>query len=458
MAISSAKILVVEDERLIRAALCDRLRAEGLDVREAATLAEATHQLVPAIDLLVLDDRLPDGRGLAALPALLQLSPHMPVIMVATATSVSAAVEAMQAGVWHYFVKPVHLDELLLKIHQALEIARLRHEVKLLRDVVRAPWGLHAMLGESQPMQRVRMLLAKVAATSGATVLLTGESGTGKDLAAKIIHYGGARADKPFMTITCSALQETLLESELFGHEKGAFTDARTQKKGLLEIAAGGTVFLDEIGEMSGPLQAKLLRFLEEKTFKRVGGAQDVAIDVRIVAATNRDLAADVEAGRFRRDLYYRLRVLPIELPPLRERPGDVALLLQTFLRRFSEEFKKPVHAVSDTAVGLLAQLPWLGNVRELRNAVERAVLLADAGELGFADFLLTPVSAVIAHRVPLVLPADGIDVDALQDDLVRQAMVRTVGNQTRAAQLLGLSRDQVRYRLDKMAAHLPSD
>ena len=447
----ASKILVVDDERLIRWSIRERLRQEGFEVVEAGTLADAMVQLQQGVDLMLLDNGLPDGNGLDALPAIRLAAPDVIVIMLTGTNSVEAAVAAMKAGAWHYLTKPVNLDELAVKIHQALETMHLRREVQVLREVVSSPWGPETIVGQSHAIQNVRQLLGKIARTAGSTVLLTGESGTGKDLAAKVIHYSSARANKPFMNITCSALQETLLESELFGHEKGAFTDARAQKKGLLELAAGGTVFLDEIGEMSLGLQSKVLRFLEEKTFKRVGGAQDVSIDVRVIAATNRDLHTEVTAGRFREDLFYRLRVLPVELPPLRDRPGDVQALIDFFLRRFSQELKKPVRAVSPTAMHVLAQQPWPGNVRELRNAVERAVLLAESDELSLDDFLLASTRTTHVHAQTIVLPEDGIDLDALQDELVRQALARTSGNQTRAAQLLGLSRDQIRYRLERM-------
>ena len=450
---TDAKILIVDDERLIRWSIRERLKSEVGEIFEAATLADAMTYLKQGVDLMLLDNRLPDGEGLAALPAIRLAAPDTIIIMLTGNNSVSAAVEAMKAGAWHYLTKPVNLDEVVIKVRHALETKRLRREVQTLREVVSAPWGPSTIVGQSAAIQNVRALLTKIARTPGSTVLLTGESGTGKDLAAKVIHYNSARASKPFMNITCSALQETLLESELFGHEKGAFTDARTQKKGLLELSAGGTVFLDEIGEMSLALQSKVLRFLEEKAFKRVGSATDVAVDVRVIAATNRDLHAEVAAGRFREDLFYRLRVLPVELPPLRERPGDVAVLAEFFLTRFAQEFKKPVRRLAESAVRMLMHQNWPGNVRELRNAMERAVLLADTEELTVDDFLLPVTRAHQAQGQAIVLPEEGLDLDALQDELVRQAIARTSGNQTRAAQLLGLSRDQIRYRLERMAA-----
>jgi transcriptional regulator with PAS, ATPase and Fis domain len=278
---------------------------------------------------------------------------------------------------------------------------------------------------------------------------LNGESGTGKDLAAKVIHYNSDRAQKPFMNITCSALPEALLESELFGHERGAFTGADRQKRGLLETADGGTVFLDEIGEMVPGLQAKLLRFLEEKTFKRVGGAVDIHVDVRVVAATNRKLDEEVRAGRFREDLYYRLNVLPIMLPPLRDRIDDIPLLVDFYIDSYNAEFKKKIRGVTPEAMKRLQSYGWPGNIRELRNTVERAMLLADGDVLNPNDFTIGGGATVkLGDRVEL--PANGIDLEQLERSLVVQALDRTQWNQTRAAALLGLNRDQIRYRIEK--------
>ena len=298
--------------------------------------------------------------------------------------------------------------------------------------------------------------MLKVAGSPASTVLLTGESGTGKDLAAKVLHYASARATRPFMNITCSALPDTILESELFGHERGAFTDARTQKRGLLESADGGTVFLDEIGEMAPQLQAKLLRFLEDKTFKRVGGVADIRVDVRVVAATNRQLEDEVKKGRFREDLYYRLNVLPIVLPPLRSRADDIPALVHHFVDAYNTEFRKRVRGVNPEAMSVLRSYGWPGNIRELRNAVERAMLLADGEQLTADHF---PVATGGGTRLTegVELPASGIDLEQLERSLVVQALERSGWNQTRAATLLGLNRDQIRYRIDKFKLEKPA-
>jgi transcriptional regulator with GAF, ATPase, and Fis domain len=297
-------------------------------------------------------------------------------------------------------------------------------------------------------MAALRNLVAKVAASPASTVLLTGESGTGKDLVAKVLHYASDRSSRPFMNITCSALPEALLESELFGHERGAFTDARAQKRGLLETADGGTVFLDEIGEMVPALQAKLLRFLEEKTFKRVGGALDLHVDVRVIAATNRNLEEEVAKGRFRSDLFYRLNVLPISLPSLRSHVEDIPVLAAFFIDGFNREFRKNVLGATAASQRLLQTYGWPGNVRELRNVIERAMLLCEGDRLEPSDF--SALRAAPTSEDGIELPAPGLDLEKLERSLVIQALKRSHGNQTRAAGLLGLNRDQIRYRIEK--------
>src|SRR5262249_3441638 len=345
--------------------------------------------------------------------------------------------------------KPFNLDELSLVVQKALETTRLRREVKALRASQSEPYAIDRIVGESAPMTALKSLLQKVAASPASTVLLRGESGTGKDLAAKTIHYNSTRASRPFMNITCSALPDTLLESELFGHERGAFTDARQQKIGLLESADGGTVFLDEIGEMVPALQAKLLRFLEEKAFKRVGGSADVRVDGGEIAAATRDLGAAVKGGRFREALYSGLNVTQTVLPPLRDRLSDVPLLANYYIDVFNREFRKSIRGVSAETLEVLKGYRWPGNVRELRNAVERAMLLG-AGPWLTADLLPIAAGAGSTVRVMLELPDDGVNLETLERELVVQALKRTGGNQTKAATLLGLNRDQIRYRIEK--------
>jgi DNA-binding NtrC family response regulator len=446
------RVLVVEDEPMIRWSLVERLRSEGHEVTEAATAAEALEHARQGVDLVLLDYRLPDGDGLGVLKQFRDFDPDMLVIMLTAHKSVETVVEAMRIGAFDYTTKPFELDDVALRVGRALETTRLRRELRTLRDTLSKPFGIESLIGESDAMQRLKTLVRKVASSPGSTVLITGESGTGKDLLAKVIHYSSARAHHPFLNITCSALPDALLESELFGHERGAFTDARQQKRGLLEQAEEGTVFLDEIGEMAPQLQAKLLRFLEEKAFRRVGGAGDVRVDVRVIAATNRDLEEAVQAGRFREDLYYRLNVLRVEVPSLRARASDVPLLAQHYIETFGREFSRAVRGLSRAAEETLKAHTWPGNVRELRNLVERAVLLCDREMLQPDDFetLQGGRTRPKGPNGPFELPADGVNLEELEKSLVLQALERTGGNQTRAAALLSLHRDQIRYRLEK--------
>ena len=443
-----ATILIVDDEELIRWSLRERLKSDGYEILEAGTGSEALEQFKAGVDLVLLDYRLPDTDGLSLLRELKKLDPDILVILLTSFVSVETAVESMKLGAFHFANKPFNVDDVSATVARALETTRLRREVKQLRENEARPYTLRAIVGESPVMEALRQMVAKVAASPASTVLLTGESGTGKDLIAKTIHYSSTRASRPFMNITCSALPEQLLESELFGHERGAFTDARLQKRGLLESADGGTVFLDEIGEMVPALQAKLLRFLEEKSFKRVGGAGDIRVDVRVVAATNRNLEEQVAKGGFRSDLYYRLDVLPIRLPALREHAEDVPALANFFIDAFNREFKKRISGLSPAASTLLKGYGWPGNVRELRNVVERAMLLTEGDRLDVHDF--GALKTGLGSGDPFELPAGGVALEDLERSLVVQALRRAGGNQTKAAALLGLNRDQIRYRIEK--------
>ncbi len=446
------RVLIVDDENLVRWSLSERLRADDREILEAGTAAEAVERAATGVDLVLLDYKLPDDNGLSVLKRLRALDPDTVVIMLTAHKSVETVVEAMKAGAFDYATKPFDLDDVAIRVERALDATRLRRELRTLRDSLSRPHTIASIIGESDVMASIKALARKVAQSPGSTVLITGESGTGKDLVAKVIHYASSRAARPFLNITCSALPETLLESELFGHERGAFTDARQQKRGLLEQADEGTVFLDEIGEMVPALQAKLLRVLEEKMFRRVGGSGDIQVDVRVIAATNRNLEDLVREGKFRDDLYYRLNVLRIELPPLRARAEDIPLLAQHFVEDFSREFKRSVRGLTPEALEVLSSYSWPGNVRELRNMIERAVLLSDSEALQPADFdSLAPARAAVggAHG-PFELPIGGVVLDDVERSLVVQALDRAGGNRTRAAALLGLHRDQIRYRIEK--------
>ena len=443
-----ATILVVDDEALIRWSLTERLKADGYDVLEAETGRAALDTLPEGVDLILLDYRLPDTDGVTVLRKAKEFDQDILVILLTAYASVETAVEAMKLGAYHFANKPFNLDEVSATVERALETTRLRREVRQYRTNAARPYSLQSVVGASPAMTALRHLVARVAVSPASTVLLTGESGTGKDLVAKVIHYASDRSSKPFMNITCSALPEQLLESELFGHERGAFTDARMQKKGLLETADGGTVFLDEIGEMTPGLQAKLLRFLEEKSFKRVGGSSDIRVDVRIVAATNRDLEKEVEKHQFRSDLFFRLNVLPISMPPLRAHAEDVPLLVEYFIDSFNTEFRKRVLGATPAAYTLLQSYGWPGNVRELRNVIERAMLLSDGDRLDAGDF--SAMAKAVSAGNEFELPATGVDLEQLERSLLIQALRRCHGNQTRAGGLLGLNRDQIRYRIEK--------
>jgi two-component system response regulator AtoC len=445
-------ILVVDDEKLIRWSLKERLTREGHLVTEAEDGRAAQAALERETpDLALLDMRLPDTDGLAILKHLQDKAPQVPAIMITAFSSVETAVEAMRLGAYDYVAKPFNLDELALTVKRALEASQLRREVGERVREAKAAFGLHNLVGKARPMQEIVSLIRKVSQSQASTVLIRGESGSGKDVIAKAIHYESARADKPFMNITCTALQDTLLESELFGHEKGSFTDAKAQKKGLFELAHQGTVFLDEIGDMSPTLQAKLLRVLEEKAFRRIGGTADIKVDVRVIAATNRHLEKAIEEKKFREDLYYRLNIITIDVPSLRDRREDVRLLVEHFLKRFAVEFRKPTIDVSGEALAKLQGYDWPGNVRELRNVIERAVLLGGGPVLSAEDITLgrSAPPAEPGKRL-LSLPVKGIKLEDLERDLVVQALERTGGNQTKAGELLGMTRDQIHYRMEK--------
>ena len=460
------KILILEDEKLLRMTLRKRLEDSGYRVVEAGTGAAALDLIrEDEPDLLLLDFKLPDMTGIDVLRQVREMHLDTSAILLTAFSSIGSAVEAMKLGAHDYLNKPVDHEELAATIAKALETTRLRREVRRHRSELVRLYGITNIVGRSKAMEQVLIKIRKVADSAASTVLVRGESGTGKDVVAKAIHYASSRADKPFMNITCTALTETLLDSEMFGHERGAFTDAKALKKGLLEVANQGTVFLDELGDMGAGLQSKLLRFLEEKTFKRVGGSQDIHVDVRVIAATNRDLDKLARAGTFREDLYYRLKVVPIDVPALRDRKEDIPDLVEHFLEQFNRDFKKATKGMTAEALAVLARYDWPGNVRELRNVVERAMILEDRDELDVTDLPEEILQAAggaesgddapasggapaVGAAAVIRLPEDGVSLRDVQYELVRQAMERTGGNQTKAAQLLRISRDALRYKI----------
>jgi len=459
-------IVIIEDDEGVRSALAKSLEQHDRDVRAAATAGEGmAHLKEKAADLVLLDYRLPDADGLEVLEAIRRQWPDLPVIMMTGVANVDTAVRAMHLGAYDYISKPFGLDQMMFVVNKALEARRVRSEVQHAAGRSVEPFGFERIVGESPLMREAKHVLRQLADSDARTILLQGESGTGKDLAAKVIHYNSRRAEQPFMNITCTALPEPLLESELFGHEKGAFTDARQQKLGLFELAGGGTIFLDEIGDMPATLQAKLLRFLDEKTFRRVGGTKDIQVDVCIIAATNRVLRALVEQGEFREDLFYRLNIFPITLPPLRERREDIPRLVEFLLAQYNRELHKNVLGIDKTAMAVMQAYHWPGNIRELRNLIERAMLMARGGVLTLADLpteLKKPAAAPVAEKETPAIPAitfgpQGVDIREVERSLILKALERTAWNQSRAAALLHMSRDQLRYRVKKYGLRPPS-
>lgn len=448
------RVLIVEDEKLIRWSLRQKFEARGFIVADVEDGEQAFEKLNAGVfDLIMLDYKLPDTTGLDILRKVRETDTDVVVIMMTAYSSVESAVDAIKLGAYDYIAKPFDMDEVLRVADKALETNKLRREVRELRRHIQHEYDIERIIGQAPCMIDLFKVIDQVAKSSASTVFLRGDSGTGKDLVARVIHYNSDRAPRPFMNITCTALSEMLLESELFGHEKGAFTDAKTTKKGLFELSDGGTIFLDEVGDMPTGLQAKLLRFLEERMFRRVGGTVELSVDVRVIAATNCDIEKAIEEGKFREDLMYRLNVIPIDLPPLRERGEDVRLLVNHFVTKFAQDFRKPVTGVAPETYDKLSAYSWPGNVRELRNIIERAVLLSEGDTILPDDIVLGRLKQASAgsDAIAFALPAAGVDLRELENKLIRQALSRTNNNQTQAAKLLHLSRDAFRYRLEKL-------
>jgi len=453
------KILVVDDEQGLREVLSIMLKRTGYDVTSVTDGGEAVDLLNKEIfDLVITDLRMPNVDGMEVLKAAKSASPETVVLVITAFATADSAVEAMKQGAYDYLTKPFQVDEVQLIIRNALEKRRLTTENILLKREMASQSSFAQLVGQSEAMQKVFEVVRKVA-DSKSNVLICGESGTGKELVARAIHYNSGRSALPFVAVNCSAVPETLLESELFGHMKGSFTGAISNKAGLFEVANGGTIFLDEIGDTTLAIQVKLLRVIQEREFRRVGGHQDIKVDVRVVAATNKNLEKAVADGSFREDLYYRLDVIPIRLPPLRMRSGDIPLLVTHFLERFSKESGKPVPVLSPEAMRVLVAHEWRGNVRELENLIERVVAFSTGGPVTDTDvqgWLHRAVVPQPQQGVSLDLTEDGVDLEGLVNGIEKEMLLRALEQskwvKKKAARLLRLNARSFRYRLEKYA------
>ncbi len=464
------KILIVDDERLVRWSLRQKCEEWGYNVIEAES-GEPGLKLAQreSPDLVLLDVRMPDLTGIEVLDQLKKNGDARAVIMITADPQLDDVKAALKLGAYDFVGKPIDFDELHITIKNALEATSLRAEVQSLRSEVRRESGYDSVVSVSPKMTELMNFVRKVASSEATTILIQGESGTGKDLIAKAIHYESSRQGKPFVAINCSAIPETLMEAELFGHEKGAFTDAKQMKKGLFEAADGGTLFLDEIGELSPLLQAKLLRVLEDQVIRRVGGIRDMQVDVRVIAASNRDLEKAVRENQFRQDLYYRLAIIAIFIPPLRERKEDILPLVDFFIERYNRRFKKSIRGITDDTRRLIFTHNWPGNVRELKNTIERGMILEDepllrpeylpfsVGESGGRTLFERTAPAEAGQALPngrmlprLYIPEGGTSLEEVEHAMVELAMRQAHGNQTHAAKLLDISRDALRYKLKK--------
>jgi DNA-binding NtrC family response regulator len=450
-------ILIVEDEAKMRRLLELQLADEGFHPTTAPD-AETGLQLLQKnqFDLIVTDFKLPGMTGLEFLQAVKRANAAIPVIIMTAYGTVESAVEAMKVGASDYVLKPFSLAELVLVIRKELDARKLREENRTLREALGQRYHYDNIVARGEKMQAVLALVERVAPTNS-TVLLGGESGVGKDLIARAIHQHSHRASGPFVKINSTAIPENLLESELFGYEKGAFSGATTSKPGKFELADKGTLFLDEIGDVPPAIQVKLLRVLQEREFERLGGTKTLKVDVRLIAATNRDLRAALEDGTFREDLYYRLNVVAIDIPPLRDHKEDIPALATFFLEKFSHESGKPVRGITPAAMKLLMDFHWPGNVRELENILERGVTLSSGNMLDAADIHLDSSPARSAAGSAAALP-DGMTLDQWEDQAIREALRRANGNKSQAARALGLSRNALRYRLSKIGVPDPPD
>jgi DNA-binding NtrC family response regulator len=445
------RILVVEDEEKLRRVIELQLASSGFDVDKAAT-AEEGLKMADRADMVLSDLRLPGMDGVQFLSLIRRQNAQVPVVMMTAYGSVETAVESMKAGATDFLLKPFSLDHLMQVVYKALEMRALRDENRKLKEELGRRYEYDNIIGRSEAMQEIFATIERVAPTR-ATVLLAGESGVGKDLIARAIHFHSPRRDRALVKINCSAIPENLMESELFGYEKGAFTGAVGSKPGKFEQADTGTVFLDEIGDVPAAIQVKLLRILQEREFERLGSNVTRHIDVRVIAATNQDLRAALEQGTFREDLYYRLNVVPINIPPLRERKQDISFLANHFLRKLAPDSGREVEGISDAAMEKLVGYHWPGNVRELENVIERALILCRGRHLEADDIKLemAPRSRPAGDPDQHHFLPEGLTLDQYEQELIREALRRADGNKSQAARLLGLTRNALRYRLTQM-------
>lgn len=449
------RILIADDEQKFRRILQIILSSRHYDIDLAENGLEARDYFQQhPYDLVITDLKMPQMDGMALLDFIHREKPDVPVIVITAYGSVESAVKAMKAGAFDYIIKPFENEEIRIIVSKAINYSKLQDENRYLREAVGVKYGFEHFIGDSPEIQAVRKLAAQVAQTAS-TVLIQGESGTGKEMLARLIHYNSPRFARPFIPFNCGALPDTLLESELFGYEKGAFTGALKQKPGRFEIADTGTIFLDEVGDMSRQAQIKMLRVLEEMTFERLGGNRSLEVDVRIIAATNRDLKQLVNEGAFRIDLFYRLNIFPIYIPPLRDHKEDIPIFVQHFIGQFSGEIGKQVKNALPDAMNLLVSHPWRGNVRELQNCLERAMIVCNRQSVGPEDLLLDrdPLNPAASFG-NIQIPPEGLSLDEVEAFLIRQALAMAKGNQTQTAALLKISRNTLRYRMEKYDIH----
>lgn len=449
------RVLIVDDEHKMRRILQIILgnRYYNIDLVENGLEAQDFFRQYP-YDLVITDLKMPGMDGLALLDFIRGEKPDVPVIVITAHGSVESAVNAMKAGAFDYITKPFENEAIRIVVSKAVAYSKLRDENRYLREAVGVKYDFEHFIGDSSKIREVRKLAAQVSQTAS-TVLIQGESGTGKELLARLVHFNSPRSARPFIAFNCGALPDTLLESELFGYEKGAFTGAYKQKPGRFELADTGTIFLDEVGDMSQGAQIKMLRVLEEMTFERLGGKHSLEVDVRVIAATNRDLKHLVNKGAFRIDLFYRLNIFPIYIPPLRYHKEDIPIFVQHFIDQFSGEIGKQVQNASPDAMNLLVSHPWRGNVRELQNCLERAMIVCNRQSVEPEDLLLDrePLNPAASFG-NIQIPPEGLSLDEVEAFLIRQALAMAKGNQTKTAALLKISRNTLRYRIEKYDIH----